>query len=127
MLLADAPVMTMLRVESLKRAKDFYLSKLGLKEVEAPSDKEAILEAGSGTRIGLYEGEKSKAEHTVACFRVSNIEDKIKELEMQGVVFDDYDFPDLKTVGHIATQGNLKAAWFKDPEGNYIGLNQVIQ
>jgi hypothetical protein len=45
---------------------------------------------------------------------------------MQGVIFDDYDFPDLKTVNHVATQGNLKAAWFKDPEGNYLGLNQVM-
>jgi predicted enzyme related to lactoylglutathione lyase len=127
MLLSDCPVATMIRVEDLARSKKFYTESLGLKVVEEPGEKEVMLEAGQGTKIGLYQGEKSKAEHTVACFNVPDIEEAIKELEAKGVVFDDYDFPDLKTVNHIATQGKLKAAWFKDTEGNYLGLNQMIE
>jgi len=125
-MLRDAPVATMIRVVDLERAKKFYGDSLGLKLIESHGPKEAMFEAGNGTTIGLYEGAQSKAEHTIACFRVPDIEAAIKELEAKGVVFDDYDFPDLKTVNHIATQGDLKAAWFKDPEGNYLGLNQPM-
>jgi hypothetical protein len=39
-------------------------------------------------------------------------------------VFEDYDLPGLKTERHIATMGNEKAAWFKDPEGNILCLHQ---
>jgi catechol 2,3-dioxygenase-like lactoylglutathione lyase family enzyme len=125
MLLSDAHAATMIRVVDLDRAKKFYNETLGLKVVET-GPKEVICEAGGGSTIGLYQGEQSKAEHTVACFNVPNIEASIKELEANGVVFDDYDFPDLKTVNHVAIDGNRKAAWFKDPDGNYLGLNQVI-
>ncbi len=126
MSLANAPAATMIRVVDLERAKKFYNDVLGLKPTEEPGPKEAIFEAGASTTIGLFQGAQSKAEHTVACFRVPNIEEAIKDLQDKGVVFDDYDFPGLKTVNHIAIQGNLKAAWFKDPEGNYLGLNQPI-
>ena len=45
-------------------------------------------------------------------------------LEQRGVVFDDYDLPDLKTVDHVCVMGAEKAAWFKDPDGNVLCLHQ---
>jgi hypothetical protein len=48
----------------------------------------------------------------------------VADLKRRGVVFEEYDFPSLKTESGIATTGAGKAAWFFDPEGNMIGLIQ---
>jgi hypothetical protein len=59
-------------------------------------------------------------------FRVGDIETAATWLRARGVTLEEYDFPGLKTVNGIATRGNEKAAWFKDTEGNILGLNQVV-
>ena len=39
--------------------------------------------------------------------------------------FEDYDFPTLKTVNHVATTPGIgKSAWFRDPDGNTLALFQ---
>ncbi len=49
----------------------------------------------------------------------------VRELESRGAVFEDYDFPTLTTVAHVATTlGIGKSAWFKDPDGNTLALFQ---
>jgi len=57
---------------------------------------------------------------------VREIEKAIEGLESKGVVFEDYDFPDFKTVNHVCVLGAEKAAWFKDPEGNYLCLHEDL-
>jgi hypothetical protein len=48
-----------------------------------------------------------------------DIERDVRELESRGAVFEDYDFPMLKTVNHVATTAGVgKSAWFKDPDAN---------
>ena len=49
----------------------------------------------------------------------------VAELKGRGVVFEEYDWPGLKTVDGIATTGPHQSAWFKDSEGNLIGLMQT--
>jgi quercetin dioxygenase-like cupin family protein len=44
----------------------------------------------------------------------------------RGVVFEEYDTPELTTVDGILTEpGGDRAAWFKDSEGNVLGLVQI--
>lgn len=85
-----------------------------------------MLEAGDGTTLLLYPHGGTKADHTAAGFTVENVEQAVKDMKAKGVVFEDYDFPGLKTVDSVATLGEAKAAWFKDPEGNIIGLGNVV-
>jgi hypothetical protein len=47
-------------------------------------------------------------------------------LKRARVVFEDYDFPGLKTVNHVCVLGAEKAAWFKDTEGNYLCIHEDI-
>ena len=54
-----------------------------------------------------------------------DIEREVAELKARGVVFEEYDTPYLKTVGSIATTGPNRAAWFKDSEGNILGIVQM--
>ena len=49
---------------------------------------------------------------------------RVQELQSKGVILEDYDLPGigLKTVNGIAEVEGTKAAWFKDSEGNIIGV-----
>jgi hypothetical protein len=42
----------------------------------------------------------------------------------RGVRFEDYDLPEFKTEGGIATSGDFQAAWFRDPDGNILSLQE---
>ena len=123
-MLGDASVTTNIRCQDIKKQQQFYGEVLGLKTVERLPNGEVELEAGKGTRVHLYPGERTKAEHTLASFQVRDIESEIKSLEARGVTFEDYDRPDFKTVNHIATSPVGKCAWFRDPEGNYLCITQ---
>ena len=59
-------------------------------------------------------------------FRVDDIAKAIVMLKSRGVVFADYDFPGLKTEGHVCVLGSEKAAWFEDPEGNILCLHEDL-
>ena len=58
-------------------------------------------------------------------FATDDIDADVAELRGRGVVFEEYDFPGLKTEGGIATTGDARAAWFKDSEGNMLGIIQL--
>ena len=69
---------------------------------------------------------QQKEELNAISFRVADITAAIKELKRAGVVFEDYDFPGLKTVDHVCVLGAEKAAWFEDTEGNILCLHEDI-
>jgi predicted enzyme related to lactoylglutathione lyase len=115
-------------VTNLKRAKKFYGETLGLKSDGEMAQGHVAYEAGDGTFLVVFERpDPPKAENTVASFLVDDAESTIKSLKDRGVVFEEYDFPGLKTVDGIATIGEFKGGWFKDPDGNILAVtsNQV--
>jgi len=126
-MLTKAPVTTMLPVKDLNRAREFYEKKLGLKPLGARQDGKFLFAGGDGGTLALFpKPEGTKAEHTAVSFLVKDIAREIKELAARGVVFEDYDFPGLKTENHVCVLGSEKAAWFKDTEGNYLCLHEDI-
>jgi hypothetical protein len=48
----------------------------------------------------------------------------VRDLKARCVVFEEYDLAHMKTVDSIATVENVRAAWFRDSEGNIQGLAQ---
>jgi catechol 2,3-dioxygenase-like lactoylglutathione lyase family enzyme len=125
-MLANASVTTMLPVKDLTRARAFYEGKLGLKPVGLKPDGKFTYEC-AGTTLALFPKEGgTKADHTAVSFRVADISASIAELERAGVKFEDYDFPGLKTVGHVCVLGAEKAAWFLDTEGNILCLHEDL-
>lgn len=114
-------------VTDISRAIDFYVNKLGLKQNPMSMEKDgALFDAGKGTMLYLYQRAASKADHTLASFAVENLEQTMGELLETGVTFEHYDMPGLKTDEKgVATNGNIKSAWFKDPDGNILGLVEV--
>ena len=115
----------------MKRARRFYRDTLGLEEITPPDPElakdSAMFQVGDCTRFLVYRRpHRSKAEHTLAAFTVDDLEKAMGELEDRGVRFEQYDMPDLKTDGRgIAEADGMKAAWFKDTEGNILGIGEL--
>ena len=126
MSLANAIVSACLTVTDLEKAKAFYTEKLGLTESSDTVDDPMggmLFDAGGGTSLYIYKGGAPKATNTVAGFKVDDVLATVNELKGKGVEFESYDMAELKTdENNIATSGKLQAAWFKDPDGNILAV-----
>ena len=134
MALSDARVEARLPVQDLDRARRWYAEKLGLEPAE---EREGGLryECASGVFCLFASTGASDGAFSQLAFDVDDIEAEVAELRARGVVFEEYDAPGLRTVDGIADiDGNYpskggkgeRAAWFRDSEGNMLGMGQPI-
>jgi catechol 2,3-dioxygenase-like lactoylglutathione lyase family enzyme len=122
-MLDDSPLYVVIPVSDLDDARHFYEDVLGIPSVRE-SETEILYRAGD-TRFAVYPSEGAgSARHTLGSFIVEDIETVAAELRSRGVVFEEYDTPELKTVEGIARLGPDKVAFFKDPSGNILALVQ---
>jgi catechol 2,3-dioxygenase-like lactoylglutathione lyase family enzyme len=132
--LERARTATRLPARDLHRARAFYSEKLGLEPVEEREG--GLLYRCGGTEFALYESAgAASGDRTQMGFEVEDIEAVVGELRGRAVVFEEYDFPGLTTVNGIAEiEGNYpskgkgeRGAWFRDSEGNMLGLGQPVR
>ena len=134
-MLEDGKVAARIPVRDLQRARTFYAEKLGLE----PSEERPgglLYRCGSG-EFALFESAgAASGDHTQMGWEVEDIEATVEQLRARGVVFEEYDFPGLRTVGGIAeVAGNYpskggvgeRAAWFRDGDGNLFGIGQPMR
>jgi hypothetical protein len=50
------------------------------------------------------------------------VKDVVRALKAKGVAFEHYDMPDTTLQGDIHVAGDMKVAWFKDPDGNILNI-----
>jgi catechol 2,3-dioxygenase-like lactoylglutathione lyase family enzyme len=126
---------TRLPAQDLDRARRFYAEKLGLEPVEERAGGLRYRVAGGEFALFQSAGAAS-GEHTQMGWEVDDIEVAVRELRERGVAFEEYDVPGLTTVDGIAEiEGNYpseggvgeRAAWFRDSEGNLIGIGQPVR
>jgi catechol 2,3-dioxygenase-like lactoylglutathione lyase family enzyme len=111
-------------VSDLDRSRKFYEDTLGFKVYEERSDGISYQDS-SGHTFLVYPSEYAgSAKSTYMAFEVDDIEAAVKELRDRGVVFEEYDMPGLKTVDGVAEIQGIKGGWFKDPDGNILGVAQ---
>ena len=131
--LADGDLAARLPAQDLERARRFYAEVLGLVPVE---------ERPGGLRYRCRSGEFAlflsagapSGQHTQVGWEVDDIEATVRDLRRRGLVFEEYDLPGLRTVEGIAEiEGNYpskgsgeRAAWFRDSEGNLLGIGQRV-
>ena len=124
-MLRDSLVHTTLPVSDLQRAKQFYADKLGL----IPADEQPgglFYSAGAGTRFLLFPSTgRASGAHTQMGWRVRDIDAAVRDLTERGVTFETYDFDGFDQETRIASHGTVRSAWFKDSEGNLLGLVQL--
>jgi catechol 2,3-dioxygenase-like lactoylglutathione lyase family enzyme len=133
-MLEHSDVTTRLPAQDLKRARSFYAEKLGLEPIEERPGG-LLYRCGSGTFALFQSAGAATGTHTQMGWEVADIEATVAALRSRGVVFEEYDLPGLKTVNGIAQiAGNYpskgrgeKGAWFKDSEGNLLGIGQPVR
>jgi catechol 2,3-dioxygenase-like lactoylglutathione lyase family enzyme len=127
-------VATRLPAQDLERARRFYAEKLGLEPVdERPG---GLLYRCSGTDFALFTSTGASAgTFTQMGWEVDDIEAVVAELKRRCVVFEDVAVPGLRTKDSIADiDGNYpskgargeRAAWFRDSEGNLLGVGEPV-
>jgi catechol 2,3-dioxygenase-like lactoylglutathione lyase family enzyme len=108
-------------VTDLDRAKTFYGDTLGLTYLwETPVA--VRYRCGEASELSVFQRPPIETQHTLAHFEVDDIEATVANLESKGVHFVDYDSGPLTTTKHIAQLGPARGAWFRDPDGNTLGL-----
>ena len=125
-MIANAQPEPVIPVSDLDRAMSFYGDTLGLKEFERFDEPAANpmvrYQVGSGTVLVYKSVGAGQSRHTLASFVVGDIEATVEDLRGRGVTFEEYDMGDVKTENGIASSGKTKGAWFKDPDGNILGI-----
>jgi catechol 2,3-dioxygenase-like lactoylglutathione lyase family enzyme len=134
-MLEGSEVATRLPAQDLERARSFYAENLGLHPIEERPGGLRYLCGNSS--FGLFESSGAPSgDHTQMGWEVGDLEATVDWLRRRGVVFKEYDVPGLKTINGIAEiVGNYpsrggrgeKAAWFRDSEGNLLGLGEPLR
>jgi catechol 2,3-dioxygenase-like lactoylglutathione lyase family enzyme len=122
-MLASSPIAAVVAVSDLDGAKTFYGETLGLHLSGMEELGGVLYECGEGTRLLVYQsGFAGKNEATAASWQVEDLEGELAILEARGITFEEYDIPGIEREGVIHTTGGIRAAWFKDPEGNILNV-----
>ena len=128
-MLDAARIAAVVPVSDVEAAVEFYEGVLGLRlearREDLPDNPEAEFSAGDGILLVYKSAGAGQSRHTIAGFRVDDVAAAVAALRERGVVFEDYDFPGLKTEDGIAALGGVRAAWFKDPDGNIVAVESV--
>lgn len=126
-MLSDIRLEASLPASDLARARAWYHDKLDLKPVEEDGAGNMWFETG-GERWFVYESQFAGTNQaTAAAWLVPDLESVAAGLRARGVVFEEYDMGEFKTEDGVLTlPDGSKGAWFKDSEGNILGLFQQV-
>ena len=110
-------------VNDIQKAKEFYGDKLGIDVTEEMMGILALHIEG-GNRIIIYpKPNHEPATFTILNFPVDDVEKTVDELIAKGIVFEQYDFGQIKTDSKGIMRGvGPTIAWFKDPAGNILSV-----
>jgi predicted enzyme related to lactoylglutathione lyase len=126
MSLTNAAIVPYIPAADVPRARKFYEGVLGLNVREEYAGG-VIYECGNGSWVFMYRSPNAGTNKASTAFwSVDDVEAEVATLKARGVVFEEYDFPQMKTVNSIATGGGAKTAWFKDTEGNILAISQRL-
>jgi predicted enzyme related to lactoylglutathione lyase len=125
-MLSERRLSAVLCSADLARSQAFYEWQVGLPLSPETIKNHLVFACGDGTTLLIYgRPSPNKADHTQVRFWTDDVEADVRELEARGVIFEDYDYPTLRTVNHVATTPGVgRSAWFKDPDGNTVALVQ---
>jgi catechol 2,3-dioxygenase-like lactoylglutathione lyase family enzyme len=127
MSLRSHKVRTSIAVSDIARAAKFYEGKLGLQPEAEQSDESRIYACGGDTSLHVYVSPTGArgATATLATWYVPDLDRVVDELTSNGVSFDRYDDPGLKTNENgIHEMADGRVAWFKDPDGNGFAIEE---
>jgi catechol-2,3-dioxygenase len=109
-------------VKDLGVAKNFYKNTLGLTPVHE-EDKEMVVFRSGTSEINVYRSDYAGTNKaTAVTWTVDDVNKEVAALKSKGVVFEHYDMPGMTRDGDVYVSGDMKVAWFKDPDGNILNV-----
>ena len=113
--------------QDIKRARQFYEQKLGLKAAQEQPDGSVFYQVGETMFFLFPSSGKASGDHTQLGLEVDDVLSAAKDIKASGVKLEEYDVPGLKTKDGIAEMDDGgKGFWFKDTEGNLIGVMEAV-
>lgn len=122
-MLNQANAVATVAVSDLLRARDFYERTLGL-EVAGEEGSEVLHFRSGATPLLVYRSEHAGTNRATAVtwFVGNALEGIVASLANRGIVFEHYELPGAVHRGPLHILGDVRAAWFRDPDGNILSI-----
>jgi len=121
-MLRNTAAVATLAVKDLGVAARFYEGTLGLSRARAEDNQAIVFESGD-TTINVYRSTFAGTNKgTALTWTVDDVDSVVRSLKGKGVKFEHYDLPDTRLEGDVHVSGDIKVAWFKDPDGNILSV-----
>lgn len=122
-MLQDSDAVVTIAVRDLDKAKKFYANTLELTAIDSEGEEVVTFSSGK-SRINIYRSQYAGTNKaTAATWAVGeDVEKIVQALKKKGVTFEQYDLPGLKREGDVHVGGDIRTAWFKDPDGNILNI-----
>jgi catechol 2,3-dioxygenase-like lactoylglutathione lyase family enzyme len=121
-MLGDTNAVANLAVKNLETAKQFYEGTLGLKQIDSEGNEVIVFKSGNST-INVYRSQYAGTNKaTAVTWEIDDLEGAVRTLKAKGVQFEQYDMPGMSRQGDVHVCGDMKVAWFKDPDGNILNI-----
>ncbi|MDQ3694747.1 MAG: VOC family protein [Chloroflexota bacterium] len=121
-MLGNTDAVASIAVKDLAVARQFYTGTLGLTETGADGEEMFTLKSGN-SEFNVYRSQYAGTNQSTAMtWAVGDVDEAVRALKAKGVAFEHYDVPGMTREGDIHIAGEMRVAWFKDPDGNILNL-----
>ena len=122
-MLNDRDILATVAVKDLAVSRQFYEQTLGLEPVATEGDQVVTYRTG-GCKLMVYKSQYAGTNKATSATWIvgDEIDEIVKTLRGKGVSFEKYDMPGVKHEGDVHVMGDLRNAWFKDPDGNILSV-----
>ena len=122
-MLGDKDAAANIAVKNLETAKKFYEDTLGLTQMGAEGQEVIVYKSGNST-VNVYQSQYAGTNQATAVTWMvgEDIEGAVQQLKAKGIIFEHYDMPGVTREGDVHIAGDMKVAWFKDPDGNILNI-----
>jgi catechol 2,3-dioxygenase-like lactoylglutathione lyase family enzyme len=122
-MLGDKDAVANIAVKNLDVARKFYQETLGLTPVDAEGGELIVFRSGK-SMLNVYRSQFAGTNQATAVTWTvgEGVEDVVRALKAKGVRFEHYDMPGMTRQGDLHVAGDMKVAWFKDPDGNILNI-----
>lgn len=125
-MLGNSNVHAIVAVKDLAKAKEFYGGTLGLTQINENAG--GVMYQSGTSRLFVYPSEYAGTNQAnSASWEVDDPAATVEELKSKGITFEHYDnIPGVTLEGDVHVMGSMRAAWFKDPDGNILCLGNAM-
>jgi catechol 2,3-dioxygenase-like lactoylglutathione lyase family enzyme len=122
-MLGNKDAVANIAVKNLDTAKKFYEDTLGLTPVGAEDQEVIVFKSGNST-VYVYQSQYAGTNKATAVTWVvgDDVGGIVQQLKAKGITFEHYDMPGITRDGDVHIAGEMKVAWFKDPDGNILNI-----